>query len=240
MELGLHQKELLIRRSRLTTPTLRACAAVCVDEPLFRILSSCGVDAQNLYGWAAYAQALAHSRQRNSDSLINLQMRRQGEQEKVRSITFAVAQSMQAQAVVAELNDQELQLQTEILAIGREQKAIEREMVEEFWKVYQAAAVKLVQGVDEAHAPYLRAFLRHGLLGCSARFIQPQLARRLLTECAAAPAEPVYRGQATQVFHADELIELVSRGLIPPSPNEDLELNHSNTPQWRADRACAG
>jgi hypothetical protein len=237
LELSSAQKEHLLRRARLTRATLRACAGLCVSEPLYRIFTLHGLPAQDLFGWAAYAAALGELRGRKEERLSDIRLQREAVRGQARSLISGVSRSMQAQAAVSELEMEEHDLAALLTAIGREQRAIVREMVEEFWKVYQLAAVKFVEGVDAAHAPYLRAFLRWGLLGCSARFLEPSLAKRLLLECIAPAAEPAYKNDSAHVLYADELIDLVSRGLVPPSPNEDLELNHANTPEWRSDRA---
>lgn len=237
LELSLAQKQHLLQRAKLTQSTLRACAAVCIDEPLYRIFARYEIAGEDLFGWAAYATALQELRHHRDERLADIRLQRQAAKGEARSIMLGAARSVAAQAAVSELAVEEHDLAALITAIGREQRAIQREMVEEFWNVYSLAAVKLVEGVAAAHAPYLRAFLRWGLLGCSARFVEPALAKRLLVECAGPAAEPMYKGDSTHVLYADEIIDLAARGLIPPSPNEDLELNHANTPAWRADRA---
>ena len=40
----------------------------------------------------------------------------------------------------------------------------------------------------------------------------------------------------THIYHADEAIVLIAQGKLPPTSNEDLELNQRNSPLWRADR----
>jgi hypothetical protein len=237
LEFSCAQKEHLLGRARLTRSTLRACAGLCIDEPLYRILVRYELPAEELFGWAAYAAALQELRHRKDERLSDLRLQRQSAQDEARSIMSGVARTLQAQAAITELTAEEHDLQSLLTAIGREERAIQRDMVDEFWKVYQLAAVRLVEGVDPAHAPYLRAFLRWGLLACSARFVDPALAKRQLVECTAPPVEPVYRNDAVHILYADEIIELAARGLIPPSPNEDLELNAANTPPWKADRA---
>ncbi len=239
-ELGIKQKQILLKREQTTAELLRTCAAYCVDEPLYRIFRKYGIAGDLLFGWAVYALALEAFQAVQNDRQKDLRKKRQELEESTRkSGIFNLLKKQDeegtAQADAARDEEQFAKLMSGSLA--RELRAIEPRMVDEFWTVYAAAAQQLVAGLEDADAPYVRAFLRWGLLGCQPRFIGRTLARDLLCECARGGFKPEESRHTTHVYYADELIELVAQGTLSPSPNEDLELNRRNSPEWRADRA---
>ena len=125
----------------------------------------------------------------------------------------------------------------DLVAITRDLAAAEAPMVQEFWKLYEEAAELLVSGkVDrQAQAP-LRAFLRYGMIGGAPWFLSSEVAEHILNECQHPLEKWDSTTQATHVLYADEYIEFAAKACITPSIDEDLELNHVGSPEWRKDR----
>ncbi|MFW6146444.1 MAG: cyclic nucleotide-binding domain-containing protein [Planctomycetota bacterium] len=218
-ELGLEQKRLLLARAESTAGTLRACAAAVTDEPLYGILAKHAIPGDQLFGWAVYALALAE--QFDEAEAQREALRDDGDDGAEPSEDAPAEQ----QAVEAGIE-----------AIRRERKLIEREMVQAFWSVYEGAAVALTAGVDEVDEPFVRAFLRRGLLGCSSRFVPPEIAKAILAQCAEPLREFDDGPAAVHVLYADESIDLATAGAIPNAHDEALELREANSPRWKADR----
>ncbi len=214
-ELGLEQKRLLIARAESTAAALRACAAAATDEPLYGIFAKLEIPGDGLFGWAVYALALDEQRAEAEARLASPG----GDGE-----------------ASTPAGDEQQALETRLAAIRRERESIEREMVQSFWSVYEEAAVALTAGLDAADEPFVRAFLRRGLLGCSSRFIVPDVAKAILAECTESRRELDGGPAAVHVLYADESIDLATAGVIPNAHDEALELREANSPRWKADR----
>ena len=226
-ELSVRQKQLLLARADKTLPTLRACASVAAQEPLYGVCGKLGIASDQLFGWSVYATTLKDLSAEEKQRL-----------DEIRPQIEATAKSSndQPEGDVSVLIAEQQAIKARRAAIARELKAIEREMVSEFWTVYEAAAVALVAGIEKADEPFVRALLRRGLLGCSGRFLDGEIAKQILCQCIQADPPPQCTTKAAHVLYADELIELVASGQIPNSHDEQLELRQANTPLWKADR----
>lgn len=208
LQIGLEQASLLLQRDELTGPLLSAAASAMSDEPLRALLSAAPEAAERLFGWTVYASALQGIRRRLA---------------------------RQAGSAAPEAAGQ---IQSVIRAATRELGAIEPAAAQAFWCAYDDAAALLGSGIvpPEAQAP-LRAFLRHGMVSAAPWLLPPARARAILRECAEPVRDLDLRTAATHVLYADEYIDLVARGQITPSIDEDLELNHPGSSDWKRDRA---
>jgi hypothetical protein len=240
LELGLEQQQVLLQRARHVAEALSTCAEQTVDEPLYRILSSLGIESHRLFGWATYAQALQElmGKQRRKMDQIRKQRKSQTTERKGLLSKLRKGEDESESALLAQLDADEEKGKALQRNITQELTTIERDMVNEFWAVYKEAALLLVADrVETGDQPFLRAFLRWGLLGCSPRFLDRERASYILKQCTEWVEHPQLGLDDTPILYSDEIIELAAHGKIPASPNEDLELNHRNSPEWKADRS---
>lgn len=222
LDLSARQWRLFVLREELVGQLLATAGALSAAEPLFELLSPASGPPPAVLGWANYATAVEAMRRwtmGQRDGLVEL--REQTRREDRAAIDGSLAQ-----------------LNALIAAAGRELTLIEPAMVESFWTAYSQAAAALAEGAVAPHLqPPLRAFLRYGLISTAPGFIDPDLGRRLLEEAGRYIETLDESVEATHVFYADEYIDLVARGWIPPSVDEDLELNQRGSTPWLRDKA---
>lgn len=239
-EIACVQKEALIRRAKSTLYTLRVCAAPAAHEPLYHILHARGLAPENLFGWGIYALALREYGELQPPRLKDIRKEIDELQLRATSKGFLGLGKKKNEDIhqrIALLEAEEKRRRWIGINVNRELNAIEKSMVDEFWKIYRKAMLLLVGGVKPVEELFLRAFLRWGLLGHSARWLPSERCIQILRDCAQRTPDPVFNMDSTHICFADELICFIAQGKLPPTSNEDLELNHRNTPMWRADRA---
>ena len=241
LEISISQKELLIERAQAIADIIKVCAQAASEEPLFITLQKYSIDPTVIFGWGVYALAIKEyssvqinkiKSTRNKIADFDKNNTSIGKFLKIKKGNESGEDDLLS-LKQAEENYKLIQINS-----NRELNNIEKNMVDEFWDVYNKVAhlitSKKITGVDRV---ILKAFLRTGLLGYSERWIAFEHCKKILEECSTPLCKPGYSTKSLYLFYADEIIELSATGLIPPSPNEDLELNHRNTPEWRADRA---
>lgn len=231
LELAVEQVNILLKRDDSTAEVLRACATIATDEPLYRIGDKLGIPLDNLFGWTGYALALEQYRDEQEGVLKELSTQ-------LDALTGDKKSKKGADdAEVEAIKDREREHRNLKLFAGKELKSIERDMVEEFWAVYEKFGLALVAGIAPADEPFIRGLLRWGMIGCSPRLLESEVRDKILAECADKLPQPTYGRDGTHVLYSDEIIEFAAKGFIPNAANEDLELNHANTPLWKADRS---
>ncbi|MFW5798693.1 MAG: hypothetical protein ACOCXX_03460, partial [Planctomycetota bacterium] len=110
--------------------------------------------------------------------------------------------------------------------------------VEAFWSAYETVAQWWVAGkVPENALPYVRAFLRWGLVGSGSGVIDASVGKQIPSDCLCPIETWSDAMDSTDILYADEYLWYVGRGAITPSFDEDLELNRRNSPEWNADKA---
>jgi len=222
-EMAIRQWQLLGLWNELTPSLLDISAKLVEQEPLYAVLSRSEGSARALFGWAVYAAAVEAMRKRVTAQRTMLQAR----------IDQARKEDDQA-TLKACLGNLDILLSATI----RELHTIERTMVEAFWSAYSEASVLLAEGaVPVENQPVVRAFLRYGMIGSAPWLIDPSLAQKLLDDCRQFIERLDESPDATHVLYADEYIDLVARGRITPSIDEDLELNHRGSDAWLRDKS---
>lgn len=235
-ELGSHQKEVLLLLLDRWEVLLRECAAFARYEPLYRIFVHHGIPAEALFAWATAALTL-EERLREEESRLR-EERRTVEELSTTTTSFFRRREKELQREEAKQAAliQQISIADRVATLQRLRRWCEKPMIELFWSVYEKVALLLAEPLDPIEMPWLRAFLRWGVLGCSPRFLPPETTLHLLRECSAERSSFTITWDSLPVFYADEIIEGIASGVLPPSPDEDLELNRRNTPEWKVDR----
>lgn len=241
MEWARQQKKVLLQRARITLQTLRTCAPYAAQEPLYGILCRHGTPADVIFGWGVYGLALrsfVQDQQQRTKDLRPLMDGLDAELKNKGFLGFGRGKNRDENlARRQELEEEDRRRKLLMVCANRELVAVEKAMVDEFWNTYNAAGQLLVAGVSPAEGVFLRALLRWGALGFSRRWLPQEVSAQILEDCKLPPEEPVFDMSRTHLYYADELIVLTAQGLLPPTSNEDLELNQRNSPLWKADRA---
>ncbi len=236
-DIAILQKQILINRDDSTDATLTTCMEAAVDEPLYQIFAKYEIPSEALFGWGIYAMALKSYGDAQTPRIKDIRKELNEAAENTGKGFLGIGKKKVDDKQIAKLEAEESKRKLILTNVNRELKVIEKEMVDTLWSVYELAALQLVKGVDKGEEPFFRGFLRWGLLGHSPLWFDRKKCKQILKECAEPQGEPVFNMDSQLVFYSDELIDLTSRGLLPPTANEDLELNHRNTPLWKADRS---
>lgn len=240
LEWARQQKKIFLMRSRMTLQLLRVCAQYATGEPLYGILLRHGISGENLFGWGVYGWALRSFAEDQTEHLKFVRVELQATKTEDKGKGFLGFGRKNRDEIAAKrqlLEEDEKRTRLLITSTNRELAAIEKQMVDAFWSIYTEAGLLLVKGVSAGEEPFLRGLLRWGVLGYSPRWLSEGLAAKLLEDCAQSPVPPIFDMKQTHIYYADELVVLTARGQLPPTSNEDLELNQRNSPLWKADRA---
>jgi hypothetical protein len=221
IDLAKRQWKLFVIRDELIPFLIEHAAKLSVREPLYQLLAQTSCSPQPMFGWANYTAAVEAVKRRVIPQRDVLRQRReQAPKNEVEQIQAALSK-----------------VEALISATIREINANEPAMMEVFWAAYQEGAALLTGGmVSKELQPCLRAFLRYGLIGTSPWLINPAVAKQLLDESAQYIEQLDESPKALHILYADEYIDLVARGIINPSIDEDLELNQRGSPAWLKDK----
>ena len=229
IQLGSRQAEVFLQRESLTEPILAAAVKCCLDEELYRVLDTHGCDPAVLFGWTAYVSALHTMKNGAAEQAAGIDPRVARNQGRTKGDSLSPDQLRQ--------RDEARLLASLQTAIIRELRVIEPVMVEEFWRVYEEAAVLIACGKAEpSEQLHLRAMLRYGVIGRAPWLLSPAIAEHIFAQCADVLTEWQNTGNATHLLYADEYLDMVANGHVTPSVDQDLELNARGSDRWKADR----
>ncbi len=241
-EMAMQQWMVVMEREQLCPAVVEAALPLARKEPLYVLLRAGKIRmADELFGWAIYALALmslsAEHVQENAQlkkRLAQLEQKPQGLIGRFRGLSDEDRQERER------LLERNHQCNQTVMRITRELAAVEKRMVDCFWRVYARTAHLLVKNIGQVgagEALVLRAFIRFGMLGINPWFLPGDTVRALLESCKDVVDDWDYDMAANHVLYADEYIALVAKGKITPSIDENLELNKRNSPEWKADKA---
>ena len=249
-EISVEQKRLLLYWYDSMREVTEICSEVAQNQLMYKVLLKVGVNPVQVFGWAVYALAmqeyLQELRAKNKELKVALKKIREEEAanssggllklfKKKPEISEEEFEAKEKKK--AELEAQELESRLKLGGITKELAQVEVVMVEAFWAVYGALGLRLVAGVDKMAEPFVRAYLRWGVLGLGSDFMESELLVKLLEDCKSGAQLPEFTMENNYILYADEVIELTAGKKLLPSPNEELELNERNSPRWKADRA---
>lgn len=246
LDLGIEQADLLIKRSKLDAAVSVAALPAAESEPLFQLCRAHDLKADDLFGWTYYAmgifQRIAHYRQIEKE--YNQRLDRAHEEHKGKGLMSVLGGNREP--VIPPLDPNVGRI---LQAARRELQAIEPQLTELYWSLYEDLAWLLCrpeENNDDAgkrrnhptpqETPTIRAYLRYGLVSSHPGLLRRDLAEFIRADCTDDVHVWSNTPDVTNVVYADEYIEGVAARKLTVSPDEDLELNNRNSPQWRADR----
>ncbi len=249
-KISVAQKAVLVEWYEGMGDLIAVCARVATGQLMYKVLARVGVYPNAVFGWAVYVMALNDYLEELKETQKELKDRLkeiQDEQENKKS--GGIFNLFKKKPDVDEEEQEVLERECEALenadnicrikssAIVKEVALVESFMVDDFWAVYGALGVKLATGLDKECECYVRCYLRWGALGYAQDFIRPEIIVKMLGECAEGAKIANFGMDSNYILYADEVIEFTARKLLLPSPNEDLEMNARNSPEWKLDRA---
>jgi len=222
VELARRQWKLLLLWHEMVPSLLDVGSKLAEPEPLYQILVKTNCSPRAMFGWAVYAAAVEAMKKMILPQRKLLQDR------------IDQAKGSECEMMKASLGNVDVLLS----AIMRELTAIEPIMMNAFWMAYEEAAVFLVSGkVLPQEQANLRAFLRYGYISSAPWFLDSKISETILDDSAQYIEKLDDSPKAIHILHADEYIDLVAKGMITPSIDEDLELNQRGTNPWIRDKS---
>lgn len=240
MDLANRQWNLFVRREEAFSDLLQETSPIASEEPLYESLQRRGIDSRKLFACAIYCLALGGISNKKSGERKRLRMQRSAlDQQSSGFFNRIRGKSEELKDKAGSFQSTEDGLARILSHVGREIQAMEKEMVAEFWQVYEQVAISFVsKDISGEEQVTLRAFLRYGLLGRQPWFLPGDVVEHLVRDSAESVTTAWdFSSQAQHILYADEYIEAVARGDCTPSIDENIELNLRNTSVWKGDRA---
>lgn len=231
------QYALLIERGEFLPAVINEAKEYLSDEPLYRLLQSFKFPAEKVFCLAIYQLAL------ESWNAYFLEQKKEKQKEVVdfdsSHKTFFGKVKKDALAEKETLENELEIINTNMTCLGREISSLQKQMVSEFWKLYEFCACLLIsKKIPPKKVPLVRALIRYGLMGHAPWFISPAITKHLLSDCIVDVVDEYNPSMdASHVVYADEYLQFVVSGDFTPSIDENLELTGRNTPEWSADKA---
>ncbi len=237
-KMAFKQWQICIDRGSFDKQIIDATHTFYCEEPLYLIMKKAGIKADKMFSWAIYAIALdiiQIEQQKKHKELLNALKKHNdntsGFLKKIKKISKEELEKKE------KLEAQEVAHKTILMTINREIADIEPIMVKEFWHIYSEAAALFVEGeLMPEEKINIKALLRYGLISRKPYFIFEQEKNYIIENCSKENKAWSNSMDKTHVLYADEVIELVANRKITPALDEDLELNHRLSPEWKADK----
>ncbi len=238
MAIGYKQAQILIEREALVPAILEAARPLAAIEPLYQVLDRLGAAPQLLFGLTVYALAIRERGAVAEARLESIGKEKEDAPKKAGGFLSRGKGKGDDKDATDRLKAEEAEARRLVTRARKEVEWLEPGLVEEFWRLYEFAASALVADrVAREDEPFVRAFLRWGLVGSSPLFLEPAKVRRIVEDAARARRDWSDSTAENHVLHADEYLVAAAKGWITPSIDEDLELNQRMSPLWKADKA---
>ena len=136
-----------------------------------------------------------------------------------------------------ELSAAEAHMANRAAWIAQEMGSLEAMVIKEFWSVYTKASLRFQPNPREITLA-LRAFLRYGVIGFMPWWMPDDVCEHVMADCSKNIVDNMFVSrETTNILYADEYIGAVMRCECTPAPDENLEINAKNSPEWKADKA---
>ncbi len=236
LNVGVAQLKLLIAREQTNALIPKVTAELCAEEPLAHLCRQQNVDADTLLGWTFYALGLelriAHYRRQEEEYRAS-----QAAADKARRESGGLRSIFGGKGGKEEGPELDPDIPNRRHAAEREYKAIEPQLADAYWRLYEELAWLLASGaIEDADGPRVRAFLRYGLVAVHPGVVQPDKLEYVIDDCTRNVVPWRNTVEAVHAVYPDEYVQAVHARQTTPSPDEELDLNGRGTPLWKADR----
>lgn len=250
LEMGRHQDELLLKKAMLRFDLAYFFADKVVNDTLYKILRSTGVDADYLYGTIYFTLALEGYREEVFKRQQNLQKQVEAfaghDNATSKGGSFSLfgkkkTENLEQTSLTPEQQQRKQEAATlgyAVLQIDQDLTSMEPDLVGSYWAVYEQVILLLLEGSvkNKAFLRRIRAFLRFGLISDHPALISDAQRNSLLEKCDDDCSDFAHQGGRTNIVYPDELLLQIRDGIIPPSFNEELELTGQGTPEYKYDK----
>ncbi len=254
-DIAINQWTIIAQSGREALPAaMREGFRVVASEPLADILAGVNIDAVTLMGGGAYYLALEQLQEETkyNRAFLRAKLAQLSSQDDKKAANAGggllgrFGKKTEKPAKVSapapgenyeELRDAEAHMADRVAWIAQELESLEPMLIKEFWSVYTKAALHFIPYLGEIKLA-LRAFLRYGVIGFMPWWMSEEVREHIMAECSRGIVGnlEVSRGM-TNILYTDEYLAAVMRNECTPAPDENLEINAKNSPEWRADKA---
>lgn len=224
---------------------------VCADRH-YKIFRSIGVDASYLYGslylhlsLQTYQKQLIQDFKSSYKKLKSILPEKSDSGKKSGIGGFFKKKEAEADQTQVEKTPEQITLEQKVVFLGfalknlnQEIATFEPDLCNHFWNVYESLSLLILQNKvqNESFLRYIRAYMRFGLMSDHPAIISKQQKDILLNLSSDDLSDFKHQKDATNIVFPDESLVQISKGVIPPSFDEELELNGQGTPKYKYDK----
>lgn len=253
IELGDMGDRLLAERARLKRSTASSIASNYSKDKFYRIATACGVKADLLHGTLYLYLSLLSLREQKQSELKSCykswhslyESVHQGDKGKKGLGGFF--KKKEEQAPEEDQDNPELEAAAAKLSpliallnmLDAELPFFEKDLCDQYWNVYEQCSTLILE--DKVKNPtflrYIRGFMRFGLISDHPALISKTQSEHLLNRCDEDFSPFQHEAGKTNIVYPDECLVQIREGVIPPSFDEELELEGQGTPKYKFDKA---
>ena len=254
IELGEMSEQLLVERAKLRSSTAIALANNFSKDKFYKVISACGVNSDLLHGTLyLYLSLLALRKEKQSELKKHYshwdglyQAANEGATSKKGLGSF-----FKKKEDSSEQDDQgspELDAASTVLSpvlalaniLDSDLPFFEKSLCDHYWEVFEKTSSLILQNKvkNSSFNRYIRAFLRFGLISDHPAMISKEQSEHILNTCDEDKSHFKHEFGQTNIVYPDECLVQIREGIIPPSFDEELELEGQGTPKYKYDKAA--
>jgi hypothetical protein len=249
--LGQFGDQLLEEKAKLRISISVAFANNICKDKLFRIFSSVGVQSEECHGTLYFYLALLALRQMKQSEFntvfkkwqtLNAQRSESQKKSGLGGLFKKKNETTEEEPVSPEWTETSLalsQLIGLINVIDSELPSYEKDLCDAFWTVYEDCCQLILQNKvkNASFLRYIRAFLRFGLMSDHPAVASKAQSQFLLNISDEDNSSFQHEANKTNIIFTDEALVQIREGIIPPSFDEELELEGQGTPKYKYDKS---
>jgi hypothetical protein len=245
-------EQLLVERAKLRSSTAIALANNFSKDKFYKVISACGVNSDLLHGTLyLYLSLLAlrkdkQSELKNSYNSWNEIYKSINSHSTSKKGLGSFFKKKDDSSEVDEQNSPELDSASATLSpilaltniLDFDLPFFEKSLIDHYWGVFEKTSALILQNKvkNPSFNRYIRAFLRFGLISDHPAMISQKQSDHILNSCDEDRSQFDHAFGMTNVVYPDECLIQIREGIIPPSFDEELELEGQGTPKYKYDK----
>jgi hypothetical protein len=253
IELGSMADQLQTEKAQLRQSTASALAKNFCRDKFYKVISACGVNSDTLHGTLYLYLTLSTLRHQKASELKKSYSNWKSlydatnNSSKPKKGLGGLFKKKKEEEVQEDSGTPELDEATSEISplvallsmLDAELSFFEKDLVDAYWNVYELTSVLILE--DRIKNPtflrYIRAFMRFGMICDHPSMISKAQSDRLLNMCDEDKSPFQHEAGQTNIVFPDECLTQIRLGIIPPSFDEELELEGQGTPKYKYDKA---
>lgn len=217
---------------------------ICKDKH-YKIFKAVGVKSNYMYGTLYFYLALITFKDQCKTEFKNLYKQYKKEMEGFGPPKKKGFFSKKTEEEPTEIPPEVQKLEADVMTLAcsttqleKDLATFEAELCNGFWDIYeQLCHVTLIEKVkNKSFLRYIRSFLRFGLVSEHKSMINEDQKNAIFSACKSSKDTFLHEDGDTNIAFPDEALLQMSKGHIPYSFDEELELNGQGTPAYKYDK----